>query len=214
VLGALLGLILGVGIAGLIETIRPTLVGSDALARQFDTPLLGTLAADADEDRARRSLAQTALRLRLAAGSAQVTNLGLVAVGAAVDLGLLAATLDELVQHSERDAQARLAAVGAVGGSRGSVVAAGPIDREQQARGAMIASSSRPRVRQFELSEASLDSRTAGLVLVSPSIVKKTELEDVSHFLRLAHLPVLGLIAFDRPHKEKSRLKGAALFAR
>jgi hypothetical protein len=44
--------------------------------------------------------------------------------------------------------------------------------------------------------------------------VKKTELEDVSHFLRLAHLPVLGLIAFERPRKEKSRLKGAALFAR
>jgi capsular polysaccharide biosynthesis protein len=214
VLGALLGLIVGVGIAGLIETIRPTLVGSDALARQFDTPLLGTLAADGDEERARGALGQTALRLRLAAGSAQVTNLGLVGVGAAVDLGLLAATLEELIQHSERDAQGRLTAVGAVAGSRGSIVAAGSLDREHQARPATIASSSRLRVRPFELSEASLDSRTAGLVLVSPSIVKKSELEDVSHFLRLAHLPVLGLIAFDRPRKEKSRFKGAAPSAR
>jgi capsular polysaccharide biosynthesis protein len=208
VLGALLGLILGVGIAALIETLRPTLVGGDALARQFDTPLLGTLAADADEDRARRALAQTALRLRLAAGSAQVTNLGLLAVGPAADLGLLAATLDELAQYSEQDAQARLAAVGAVAGSRGPVVAAGSRDREQQARGAGIASSSRLRIHPFELSHESLDNRTAGLVLVSPSIAKKTEIEDVSHLLRLAHLPVLGLIAFERPRKKQSRLKG------
>jgi len=43
ILGALLGLIVGVGLAGLLETIRPTLVGADAVAREFDAPLLGTL---------------------------------------------------------------------------------------------------------------------------------------------------------------------------
>src|SRR6478609_284743 len=41
VLGALLGLVLGIGSAGLIETVRPTFVGGDVLARELDTPLLG-----------------------------------------------------------------------------------------------------------------------------------------------------------------------------
>src|SRR5919197_4798081 len=39
VLGALLGLIFGIGLAGLVETLRPTVVGGDTLAGELDAAL-------------------------------------------------------------------------------------------------------------------------------------------------------------------------------
>ena len=97
VLGGLLGLVLGVGLAALAETFRPRLVGGNALAREFDTPLLGTLGSNPDEDRALQESAQIAGRLRLAAEGEHVRSVSLLALGPPVDLGPLAETLDGLL---------------------------------------------------------------------------------------------------------------------
>jgi len=206
ILGALLGLVLGVGIAGLIETLRPTLVGSDALARQFDTPLLGTVATDSDEERAWHTLRRIALRLRLGGESIRAQTLGLVPVGPDVDLGLLAAMLDELAQDGERaDAERELAAVEAVAGAPAGGVAASSAEPNPHTRPTGAASSSRFRIRAFGLSNGSHDNRSTALVLVSPSVVKKAEVDDVSHLLRVARLPLLGLITYERPRARESR---------
>jgi uncharacterized protein involved in exopolysaccharide biosynthesis len=200
ILGALLGLVLGIGAAGLIETFRPTLVGSDSLAREFGTPLLGAIPTGEDEQRARQLLSRVALRLRLAADSLGVHNVALVAVGPDVELGLLAATLDELAADAtgRRVAQGVVAADGlAAGGS--SAAASG---RQQF------------RIRPFGLVDARPDNGQAALVLVSPSVAQKEEIDEVSHLLRVAGSPLLGLITYERPREQHPRLNLTSLRSR
>lgn len=198
ILGALLGLVLGIGIAGLIETFRPTLVGSDSLAREFGTPLLGTIPTGEDEQRARQLLSRVALRLRLAADSLGVHNVALVAVGPDIELGLLAATLDELAAdaNGRRVAQGVVAADGLSGGSSSA------------------ASGRQFRIRPFGLVDARPDNSQAALVLVSPSVAQKEEIDEVSHLLRVAGSPLLGLITYERPREQHPRLNLTSLRSR
>ena len=183
ILGALLGLVLGIGIAGLIETFRPTLVGGDSLAREFDTPLLGTIRIK-DNERARHTLRQIALRVRLAAENANAQTVGLVGVGADVELGLLAATLDELADRASERTQ-RLAAADSF--ATRTVATPGF------------------RILPFGLLDGRPDTDTA-LVLVSAEVTKKDEIDEVSHLLRVAASPLLGLIAYERPREQSKRL--------
>jgi len=184
VLGALLGLVLGIGIAGLKETFRPTLVGSDSLAREFDTPLLGTIDSQADDQRGRQTLARIAVRLRLAAETAESQSVGLVPVGHEVELGLLAATLDELA----------------------NVVGVRAAQRMGEAVPRADASVPRFRIRPYGLLEGRGDASETALVLVSPSVVKKEEIDEVSHLLRVAGAPVVGLITY-KPPRERVRFE-------
>ena len=163
VLGALLGLVLGVGGAGLLETIRPTLVGSDALARAFETPLLGSLRREDDADGLRRITP----RLFVAAEVAGVGTVNLVATDPAVDLSRLANGLEA-------------APADAFGPPRS------PRDTHSGLR-----------IRPFNLRDSSPEvPGGVGLVVVSPTALKKTELMDVSHLLSVASLPLLGLLTY------------------
>jgi capsular polysaccharide biosynthesis protein len=78
VLGGLLGLIIGVGLAALSELIRPTVVGGDALARQFGVPVLGTLRTSRAGIVDDRDVAAAAGHVRLAARAAGVRRVELV----------------------------------------------------------------------------------------------------------------------------------------
>ena len=78
VLGGLLGLIIGVGLAALSELIRPTVVGGDALARQFGVPVLGTLRTSRAGVVDERQVAAAAGHVRLAARAAGVRRVELV----------------------------------------------------------------------------------------------------------------------------------------
>jgi len=93
VLGGILGLLLGVGLAAASETLHPTLVGGEAVARELDAPLLGELstrAAGADA-----GAPAVAGRLRLASKAAGVHNIGLLPLRKGVDLPHLAEQLGE-----------------------------------------------------------------------------------------------------------------------
>jgi capsular polysaccharide biosynthesis protein len=198
ILGALLGLVLGIGIAGLIETVRPTLVGGESLAREFNTPLLGTVPAEENE-RARETLRQIALRVRMAAEKVNAHSVGLVAVGADIELGLLAATLDELANRVSPAASAqRIAAE--MSGAR-SVSSA---DAETSTRTVEGGSTARCRIRPFGLLDGRPGTDTA-LVLVSADVAKKEEVDEVSHLLRVAASPLLGLITYERSRERSGR---------
>jgi hypothetical protein len=124
----------------------------------------------------------------------------LVAVGPDVELGLLAATLDELAA----DATARKVAQG--------VVAADGL----AAGGSSGAASGRQqfRIRPFGLVDARPDNGQAALVLVSPSVAQKEEIDEVSHLLRVAGSPLLGLITYERPREQHPRLNLTSLRSR
>ena len=93
VLGLLFGLILGVAVAGVIETFRPTLVGGPALGRELNVPLLGRLPA-VDDDRLDEQARAVVGRLLLATKAAGVKNVGLMAAGDEIDVPALAQRFD------------------------------------------------------------------------------------------------------------------------
>jgi capsular polysaccharide biosynthesis protein len=94
ILGGLLGLVLGVAIAGAVETFRPTVVGGPALARELNVPLLGRI-PQIDDERLELEAPAVVGRLRLATRAAGVTNVGLMAAGRReIDLGGLAERFD------------------------------------------------------------------------------------------------------------------------
>jgi capsular polysaccharide biosynthesis protein len=193
VLGALLGLVLGVGVAGIIETFRPTLVGGDALAREFRAPLLGTLTNEPDESGALQDEG-IGMRLRLAAEAASLLKVSLVPIGPQVNVGPLAEWLEAASSEDVPElvvAEPELAeSVGAVPGRPWRV-----------AIGAHAGAPAHPavRVRPFDVqnASASLNNGTpGGLVFVLPTTVKKGELMDAGHLLTVSRLPLLGLITY------------------
>ncbi len=164
VLGALLGLILGTGAAGLIETIRPTLVGSETLADELDAALLGTLAPDASPAAA----LDIGARLRLAAEAVEVGNVALLAAGPDGDLDRVATSLRSS------------AALGELKGNENGSGHAKPL-----------------RITSFKPERPPMNNgRLSGLVLVSPTALKKAELNDIAHLLKVSQLPLLGLITY------------------
>jgi capsular polysaccharide biosynthesis protein len=93
ILGGILGLLLGVGLAAASETLRPTLVGGEAVARELDAPLLGALSTRAAA--ADAGAPAVAGRLRLASKAAGVHNIGLLPLRKGVDLPHLAEQLGD-----------------------------------------------------------------------------------------------------------------------
>jgi capsular polysaccharide biosynthesis protein len=96
ILGALLGLVLGLALAGLLETARPSIAGSDALAAEFATPLLGTFSSKRPGETADHELDAVGGRLRLAAESAGVERVALAGRAPTLDLEQLAARLEQV----------------------------------------------------------------------------------------------------------------------
>jgi capsular polysaccharide biosynthesis protein len=90
-LGLLLGLVLGVGAAALVESVRPTIVGAEALAREFSTPVLGSLGPDLDEGEVER----LARMLGIAAVAAKVEAVTLLPVADDIDLEPLGNRLNQ-----------------------------------------------------------------------------------------------------------------------
>jgi hypothetical protein len=83
-LALVIGLVLGVGVAGAMETFRPTLSSGDAVARTLGVPVLGWLP----------DISGTLpMRLKLAATAGDVRALELIGIGDAPDLTALARTL-------------------------------------------------------------------------------------------------------------------------
>jgi capsular polysaccharide biosynthesis protein len=188
VLGALLGLVLGIGSAGLIETVRPTFVGGDVLARELDTPLLVSLIA---------------ARLHLAAEGAGVHDIVLLGAGTDMELRGLAERLEAVPAEALRavpdDTElARAATVDAQGGARARRSA--PFAEEQPRDGASAGDRARPgmRIRAFDIHTSLVDGQNgAGIALVSPSTLAKSKLDDVRHLLNATRSPLLGLITYD-----------------
>jgi capsular polysaccharide biosynthesis protein len=170
VLGALLGLLLGVGLAALIETVRPTVVGGDALARELDAPLLGTVYGASDGDQPAEELAPVAARVRLAAEAAGVDDVALLPVKADVNVRRLVDSLDAASRNG-------LDVVAAEGAARHR---------------------SKTRILAADLaSPAPVEERRAtGLVLIAPSSLSRADLVDVGHLLRVTPTPLLGLIVY------------------
>jgi hypothetical protein len=93
-LALIIGSVLGVALAAGMETFRPTLAGSDSLAKALGVPVLG-LIPDAT--------GTLLTRLKLAAAAADVRTLELVGLGEALDLASLARSLRTSLGQGQGD---------------------------------------------------------------------------------------------------------------
>jgi hypothetical protein len=200
VLGALLGLVLGIGSAGLIETVRPTFVGGDVLAREFDTPLLGSLPGEPGERQRQRLVSLIAARLHLAAEGVGVHNIVLLGAGTDMELAGLAEQLEAIpaeALHAVPDHTELVpaAAADAPGGARTA-----RRSDDQPRDGAIAGDRARSgmRITAFDVHTSLVDGQNgAGIALVSPSSLAKSKLDDVRHLLNATRSPLLGLITYD-----------------
>ena len=200
VLGGLLGLVLGIGSAGLIETVRPTFVGGDVLARELDTPLLGSLSGEPSERQRQRLVSLIAARLHLAAEGAGVHDIVLLGAGTDMELRGLAEQLEAVPAEAlhavpDHTELAPAATADAQGGARTRRLA-----EDQPRDGVSAGDRARPgmRVRAFDVQSSLVDGQSgAGIALVSPSSLAKSKLDDVRHLLNATRSPLLGLITYD-----------------
>ena len=98
VVAGLLGLILGVALAAVIEALRPSIVSGDALARVLGAPVLGRVPNPAQRH-ADPGDPLVTLQLGLAATSARLDVVHLTSVGPEVDLVRLAGKLQTAVPN-------------------------------------------------------------------------------------------------------------------
>jgi hypothetical protein len=189
VLGVLLGLILGIGLSALLEVLRPTVVGGDAVAREFEAPLLGTLGSPPDREGALADLTRLRSRLSLAMGAARIPSVSLLAAGPDVDLRPLGARL-------EGSTEPRVVAGVAIGVASGPHPASEPAP--EHGRGAL-----RVHAGAAGGIPATNGHPIGGVVVVAPSSLRMSEVVQTTELLRVSSTPVVGVIAYERPRQAR-----------
>jgi capsular polysaccharide biosynthesis protein len=172
-LGGLLGLLLGIGIAAVIESLRPTLVGRTAIARGIEAPVLAELAGPPERRGHRHGwdpadVAEAAMHVELVAVAAGVQQIQLMALDRQADISNLVQILGDslktaTVQHADT-----------------------PSARRRR-------TGSRP---ALESSAPHKDDGRIGLILVAPTVVKLADLDPVKEFLAISGWPLLGVIVY------------------
>jgi len=173
-LGALLGLILGVGIAALMEAFNPTVVGEEAIAAQLGAPVLGVLPGLPRESS--RDLPWVQWQLGAQAKRTGVATVELATAGPSIDLLPLRSGLLR-------------AASGAVTAGASRRVATSAASRRQDAN-LKIRVLDRADAPQIHLNGAT------GLVVVAPTAIKRTDMEAPKDLLRVTGWPAVGVIAY------------------
>jgi uncharacterized protein involved in exopolysaccharide biosynthesis len=190
VLGVLLGLILGIGLSALLEVLRPTVVGGDAVAREFEAPLLGTLPTPPDREGALADLTRLRSRLSLAMGAARIPSVSLLAAGPDVDLRPLGTRLEAAATEP------RVVSGVAIGVASGPHSASEPAPEHGRgglrvhagAAGGIPATNGHP---------------IGGVVVVAPTSMRMSEVVQTTELLRVSSTPVVGVIAYERPRQAR-----------
>lgn len=209
VLGLLLGAILGVGLAALLESIRPTVVGGEALATKLDTPLLGTLTEAPDGSPDLADMLCIAERLRLAASAERVRTICILAAGEGIDEARLSKELDVLASAPWDDDK------DLVGASVPSGRAPKAVRSSRSARRSELGPLVRIRPfesRSFAISNGhghgpgSPNRNGSGVVLVCPAVLKQEAFAAVRHLLRINPGRLLGVIEYSSAQTRRDPL--------
>lgn len=190
-LGVLLGLVLGVGIAAVLETLRPRLQGGDALARELGTSHLGSLTSGAGTDGVSWGGEPLSLMLRLAARGAGVRRVSLLAAEPIPELDIIAKQL-ETAANLPADAESPVEDSAADTYPGGNVA---PSSVESMARRAVGVAPMY--VRPFGVDFAmSSNGAATGVAILAPTSLRRARIVDIKHLLSITPAPVLGVITY------------------
>ena len=141
ILGTIAGLILGVAIAGITETVRPTLVGAAAIERGLGAPVLAVV--DSQREMGENELLALSARIRRAAERSHATTALLWSLNGSGDL-------EELAQQLQA---AKPAVIGTAGRPSFSVRAAAQDERFKARAGVVVVVTPRLPARKVEEAE-------------------------------------------------------------
>jgi hypothetical protein len=190
ILGAILGFVMGVGAAGILEVVRPSVVGGVALAREFGTRYIGTTGSD-----------DLPWRAGMVASTEGLATVGLISVGKGItipDVEAIAGTFEGARANSETGVSGR---GWRVASDEGRVPAAAAPVKATRARGPRAAG---PRFLPFFEMVPGEAKGEIGLLLVAPKTLLKSDVIEANNLLSLVPHSVLGLITHE-PHRGRGR---------
>lgn len=203
-LAGLLGLVAGILIASIAETVRPTVPGARRVSRRLSVPALGQLSgADLKGERT-PALGELALRCRLAAAHADLRTIALVDIDGKRELGALAAQLTHSLQASSADGgPGRSGLAGRANGSQhwdadNEPTLAGVSPSVMvKARGAVT---EHPGPQVYPLGQMTWVTGTAqvGIVVLSGPVARVSRITALEDLSRSSGWPIVGVVGVPR----------------
>jgi capsular polysaccharide biosynthesis protein len=206
-LAGLLGLVAGILIASIAETVRPTVPGARRVSRRLSVPALGQLSgADLNGERT-PALGELALRCRLAAAHADLRTIALVDIDGKRELGALAAQLTQSLQASSADGgPGRSGLAGRANGSQHW-----DADNEPTLAGvspsvlvkARSAVNEHPGLQVFPLGQMTWVTGTAqvGIVVLSGPVARVSRITALEDLSRSSGWPIVGVVGVPRTRR-------------
>jgi capsular polysaccharide biosynthesis protein len=191
--GAMLGLVVGIVAAALAEALSPTVVGREAIAAELGAPVLGML-PNLRRAPAPRELSWLRWQLGVQASRIGVSTAELTAVGRRVDLAPLSTAL-EVAGRLPRPAAGARRRRRPVPALRGAEALA---PEHAESPGVPERPSLAIRVLDQVNPLTSEVNGSAGVVVVTPTALKRAEIDPLNDLLAITGWPVLGVIAYRR----------------
>jgi capsular polysaccharide biosynthesis protein len=183
-LGGLFGLVVGLAAAALLEALNPTVMGEDAIASELGVPVLGVLPST--------KLSWLRWRLEMQARRTGVATIELTTAGPSINLAPLSTALHRAGAPAD-------VVVGSDGETRSGDVSSKRRRRATTATAHANAGGSSMDIRVLDQGSArSIDPSRRGIVVVTPTAVKRTDIEPVKDLLQVTDWPMLGLIGYRR----------------
>ena len=196
VFGGLLGLVLGIVAAALLEAYSPTVIGKRAIAAELRAPVLAVLPNVKATPNA-RELPWLRWQLGAQATRSGVATVELTAAGPPLDLEPLSlALLDAAPPQPGGGRRSRSRRQGASGG----VVTIDAPTNGNQRRSEDTEPGSPLQIRVLDRTDrlSFHANGSAGIVVVTPTVVKRTDMDAAKDLLGLTGWPAVGVIAYKR----------------
>jgi capsular polysaccharide biosynthesis protein len=203
-LAGLLGLVAGILIASIAETVRPTVPGARRVSRRLGVPALGELSGEDLAGVRTPAIGEMALRFRLAASHAHVRTIALVDTDGKRELAALAAALMQSLQASSADGAAARA------GANGSQHRDADADADSQTTLAMAAPNVLVRPRDAVAGETALQvyplgqmkwvagTTKVGIIVLSGPVARVSRITALEDLSRSSGWPIVGVVGVPR----------------
>jgi len=204
-LAGVLGLVVGILLASVAETIRPTVPGARRVSRRLGAPTLGQLKAPEVRGEQTPNLENLAVRLRLAASHANVSAVALVDVNGQYELADLAHSLELSLRPPGPPLTAH---------------ADGADDHEETLVGESAFGSVRVRGRQLLADRQTLHvypmsqikhlgaMSSVGLMVISGPVSRVTRVMALDDLVTSSGWPILGVVGVPRRRRRLLRRRG------
>ena len=204
-LAAVLGLVVGILIAAIAETIRPTVPGARRVSRRLGAPTLGQLKAPRCTASTTPNLENLAVRLRLAANHADVSTVALIDVDGRYELADLAHSLELSLGPPDESLAVRADANGR-DADHDETLAFGSV----KVKSRQLAAAGQQRLHVYPMAQIKHlgTLSNVGLVVLSGPVSRVSQVMALDDLVTSSGWPVLGVVGVPRVRRGWKRWLG------